>query len=189
MYFFLRWMRTQRQGALLAWVGFTTLLLYTHYIGAFTAIVEGLYALVFLRGQARWRALGALAASVTLLAPWLLLVGTRQVVNRGAGWAFEADSYLIGELLENFSSSAADIGLALFGLVTVAYTSQTGAEVASGRAIRAAGNVGARTACAFFAVNLLHSHSLDAPHHPDRAPACSAVRLRAGNFRARRGFW
>lgn len=124
MYFFLRWIRTQRQRALLAWIAFTALLVYTHFIGAFTGIVEGLYALVFLRGQARLRAIGALAASVLLLSPWLLLVGARQVVNRGAGWAFEADSYLIGEFAERFFTRQWPlmVGLALFGAVTVAYT-------------------------------------------------------------------
>jgi uncharacterized membrane protein len=123
MYFFMRWMRTNNSRTLLYWIAFTTLLVYTHFIGAFTGIVEGVYALIFLRGEKRLQAVGALVASAALLSPWLILVGRYQINNRGANWSFRLDWGFIQDMIYKWFSQQWPlmIGLALLGTVTLIY--------------------------------------------------------------------
>lgn len=124
MYFFLRWLRTSKQRGWLYWVGFTTALVYTHYIGAFTGIVEGIYALIFLRGKTRRQAVGGLVLSAGLLSPWLVLVGRYQIGNRGANWSFQLDWWFISDMVIKWFSQQWPlmIGLAILGTVTLVYT-------------------------------------------------------------------
>lgn len=77
MWAFLRWCRGAggRPGRWAAlWVVSTTLLIYTHYLGAWTGVVQGLYALLFLRGRQRVAAVGLLLIPAALFAGWLLAV-------------------------------------------------------------------------------------------------------------------
>jgi len=57
-----------------AWIFANAALVYTHYQGAFIPAIQGLHTLLFLRGRKRLNAIGALAVSGLLLAPWLVLV-------------------------------------------------------------------------------------------------------------------
>lgn len=125
MYCFLRWIRTQRRALLLAWVAFTVLLVYTHYIGAFSGIVQGVYALAFLRRRTRLTALAALLASALMLAPWLLVIGVQQVGNNGANWSFQPSWALFGGIVINWFSQQYPlmIGLAFVGMVNIIYDS------------------------------------------------------------------
>lgn len=120
---FLRWLRTQEGRWWGLWIAFTTLLVYTHYIGAFTGVAQGLYALLFLRGRRRVQAIGGLIVSALLLAPWLLLVGTRQVGNSGANWSFEPSLALLEDVRGRWFGAMwpLTMGLALLGAVSIHY--------------------------------------------------------------------
>ncbi len=86
---YLHWLRTSRRGWAACWVLSTTALLYTHYLGLFIPLIEGLHALLFQRGRVRLLALGLLTLSGMLFAPWFLAVGLDQVA---------APSYVIGAI-------------------------------------------------------------------------------------------
>lgn len=125
MWGFLRWARTGERRALVGWALAALLLLYTQYVGLAALAVQGLYALLFLRGRARWTALGVLALVVAAFAPWLLLVVSGQTDNVGTG--FNVPSML--ESLWNWRAHwftqqwPLTLLLALLGLVTVVYAS------------------------------------------------------------------
>jgi hypothetical protein len=68
---YLRTLRTNQHAWWVTWLLSTTALLYTHYLGAFIPLVEGLHALIFLRGRVRLRVLGTLALTGVLFLPWL----------------------------------------------------------------------------------------------------------------------
>jgi hypothetical protein len=68
----LRWARTGQRRVWLAWVGLMTVLVYTHYLGAWVGVVHGLYALLFLRGARRWQAVAGLMLAAGLFAVWLV---------------------------------------------------------------------------------------------------------------------
>lgn len=72
MWAFLRWARTHRRSMAAAWVLILTALVYTHYLGAWIGVVQGVYALIFLRGRQRWTAVGLLFIPPLLFSPWLL---------------------------------------------------------------------------------------------------------------------
>ncbi|MFW5772067.1 MAG: hypothetical protein ACOCZH_02000, partial [Phototrophicaceae bacterium] len=74
MWGFLRWARTGERRALVGWGVSALLLLYTQYVGLAALAVQGLYALLFLRGRMRWLALGVLALVIVAFAPWLPVV-------------------------------------------------------------------------------------------------------------------
>jgi hypothetical protein len=103
------------------WIITSVLLLYTQYIGAAIIAVQGLYALLFLRGSTRRRAILALVVIGLAFVPWLLLVVGGQTSNVGTG--FNVPSTL--ESLWNWRARwftgqwALMVVLALLGLVTV----------------------------------------------------------------------
>lgn len=72
MWLYLRWIRRPSRVGALAWALSTTALVYTHYQGAFIPAIQGLHALIFLRGRLRLLALGTLALSGALFMPWFL---------------------------------------------------------------------------------------------------------------------
>lgn len=78
---YLRWLRlgTPREAALWGLAG--TLLLYTHYFGAFVLMIHAAHALIALRGRRRWRALLTLAAMGLAFAPWFFGATLRQFAD------------------------------------------------------------------------------------------------------------
>lgn len=75
---FLRWIRLPERGdkriMALVWLVSMTALIYTHYLGAWMGVVQGLYALLFLRGRQRVTAVGLLLIPAALFVGWLLFV-------------------------------------------------------------------------------------------------------------------
>lgn len=80
MWLYLRWLRKAPSRRpppsvdVIAWCLANAALVYTHYQGAFIPGIQGVHALLFLRGRVRMSALGGLLVSGLLLAPWLILV-------------------------------------------------------------------------------------------------------------------
>lgn len=87
MWMYLRWIehdslqgRKPRRFFVL-WIMFTTALMYTHYQGAFIPAIQGLHALLFLRGRKRITAIGALLLVGVMFAPWFIGVTVPQARN------------------------------------------------------------------------------------------------------------
>lgn len=74
MWGFLRWLRTGERFAWTLWLIGMTALIYTHYLGIWTGIVQGLYALLFLRGRARITTIGSLLIPAALFSIWLFTI-------------------------------------------------------------------------------------------------------------------
>lgn len=74
MLVFLRWARTGARLSAAVWVISLTALVYTHYLGAWIGVVQGIYALLFLRGRTRITAVGLLLIPAALIAGWVLTV-------------------------------------------------------------------------------------------------------------------
>jgi hypothetical protein len=123
---FLRWARTGQRGMLAAWVGTAVLLLYTHYIGVCTVIVQGIYALLFLRGRHRIMSLGGLAVIGLVFVPWLLVVVSGQTAHIGTGFARPSTLETLFDWRINWFTGqwALMMGLALLGLVTMVYSGE-----------------------------------------------------------------
>jgi 4-amino-4-deoxy-L-arabinose transferase-like glycosyltransferase len=81
MWGYLRWLRRADRLSAGLWVIGTVALVYIHYQGLFIPAVQGLHALIFLRGRRRVRAVGWLAVSGLCFAPWFLLVTVPQAQN------------------------------------------------------------------------------------------------------------
>lgn len=67
---FLRWADRPNNWRLLLWIAATCAMLYTYYMSMLLIGVLGLYALVNLRGQQRWQAIGGFALVGLLFLPW-----------------------------------------------------------------------------------------------------------------------
>lgn len=121
MWGFLRWLRTEKRGMLFAWVGASLLLVYTHYIGVCLLMVQGLYALLFVRGHQRLLAIVALGLVGILFAPWLLVVVSGQTTNVGTGFNVPSTlESLWNWRIEWFTGQwTLMMGLALLGVVAV----------------------------------------------------------------------
>lgn len=78
---YLRWLRQPHGKRALAWVITTVALPYTHYLAVYVPIVEGLHALIYLRGRLRWQAVGLLILSAALFMPWFLGVTLNQAAT------------------------------------------------------------------------------------------------------------
>ncbi len=121
--FFLRWLRCGGRRENIAWIVCGITMLHTHYITAFAAAAQGVYALVWLRGAKRGRAVLALSIAGLSLLPWLLLVGGQQLGNRGANWSVELSGPVLQDILIRYFSGQWTfvIGLALLGCCSVIY--------------------------------------------------------------------
>ncbi len=127
VYAYARWYRAPdaRWGA--AWALVTAALIHTYYLGLYIPFIQGLHALLFLRGRARLAALGYLAVSGLLFLPWFLGVTLDQLAtpppyemfnsqpSNGATLLDLRDKYLTGQ----WSLVAALVGL---GVMTLAYS-------------------------------------------------------------------
>ncbi len=121
MAFFLRWARLGTRRLLILWGVASLLLVYTHYIGVCLLAVQGLYALLFLRGRWRVQAVGMLAAVGLVFIPWLLVVVSGQTANIGTGFNVPSTlASLWNWRIEWFTGQwALMIGLAVLGLVVI----------------------------------------------------------------------
>jgi len=118
---FLRWSRTNERWALITWFLGTLALIYTHYLGVFIPFVQGLYALIFLRGRMRITAIGVLSACGVLFAPWLFGVTLQQPRN-AAGNFYEGTNWLtVLDMRQKWFGDqwAVMLMLALVGLVRI----------------------------------------------------------------------
>ncbi len=127
MYAYVRWYRAPdvRQGA--AWTIITAAVIHTYYLGLYIPFIQGLHALIFLRGRARVSAIGFLALSGLLFLPWFLGVTLDQLATPPPYEMFNSqpstwdtlldlrDKYLTGQ----WPLMAALAGL---GVVTLVYT-------------------------------------------------------------------
>ena len=121
MWFFLRWIRQGRRHDYGWWMLGATAMIYTHYITAFVGVVQGLYALVALRGKRQKQAFFGLMMSAIALSPWLILVGRHQLDNRGANWSVSLSAAVMRDIQVKYFTEqwALVIGLMLLGCVTV----------------------------------------------------------------------
>lgn len=121
-----RWYRGQRNRWALLWLVSTVALVHTYYLGLYIPFIQGLHALVFLRGRVRLRAVGILLLSGLLFAPWFLGYTLEQIAtppphemfnSQPSNWATLLelrDKYLTGQ----WALVAALAGL---GVVTLVY--------------------------------------------------------------------
>ncbi len=72
MWAFLRWIRTGSRALAVLWVFMTAFCVYTHYLGAWTGVTQGIYALLFLRGRKRLEAIAGLTIAAIVFTPWLV---------------------------------------------------------------------------------------------------------------------
>lgn len=72
MWAFLRWARTGERRIAAVWVLAGTALLYTHYLGAWVGVTQGIYALWMLRGRQRLIAVALLTMPLILFSGWLV---------------------------------------------------------------------------------------------------------------------
>jgi urease accessory protein UreF len=86
MWAFLRWINTGRRGYLYDWAAVSILLLYTHYIGICTLVVQGLFALAFLRRRKLLESLAGFTVVGAVWVPWLLVIVSGQTANIGTGF-------------------------------------------------------------------------------------------------------
>jgi hypothetical protein len=141
MWGFLRWIRTDTRGSLLLWMFSTIALVYTFYLGAFIGMVQGVYALFFLkdgkftRGQSiapirmigvrRIQAFVVLVSCALSLIPWLMFTVTEQADNISRGQVIRPEDYgfwIRDFRLEYFGQQwALMLCLLFFGLLIVRY--------------------------------------------------------------------
>jgi hypothetical protein len=118
--FYIRWTRTPTTGRALWWIATNALLYHVQYQGLYIAAVQGLHALIFLRGNVRVRAILCLALSGLLFAPWFIGVTWEQRDNDTGIWAALPSNWnTFRELLYKFLSAqwAIMAALLLFGVI------------------------------------------------------------------------
>jgi hypothetical protein len=123
MWAFLRWSRTSQPNWAVIWVISTAALVYTHYLGAWVGVVQGLYVLFFLRGRKRLEAFGLLSLSAALFSLWLFTVVLPYQTQKA-----DSDATMDASTLETLVSYARQylteqwslmLGLFVLGLVLV----------------------------------------------------------------------
>ena len=123
MWSYIRWTRQAQNKHLALWMLSTIALIYTFYLGAFIGVVQGIYALLFLRGRKQVIAVGALIACAIALLPWLSLTGSEQSENISRAEWIRPDAFAFW--LDDFRHSyftgqwALTIIIALMGIVVV----------------------------------------------------------------------
>jgi hypothetical protein len=81
MFAYVRWYRSPRRGWAALWLVSTLALVHTYYLGLYVPFIQGLHALIFLRGRVRLSALGILLLSGLLFLPWFLIVTRDQIAT------------------------------------------------------------------------------------------------------------
>ncbi|MCC6616906.1 MAG: hypothetical protein IT320_25770 [Anaerolineae bacterium] len=118
--FYLRWTRHMTAWRALLWVVPSVAMLYTQYQSAYILVVQGLHALLFLRGNVRRNAIGLLALIGVLFLPWALGVAVEQRNNDfGIQAALASNWTTFVQILQKYLSSQWGLMLALLLLGTV----------------------------------------------------------------------
>lgn len=78
---YVRWLRKPRARWSALWVISTVALAHTYYLGLYIPFIQGLYALIFLRGRTRLTAVGLLTLSGILFLPWFIGVTYDQIAT------------------------------------------------------------------------------------------------------------
>lgn len=121
------WLRTQSRRAAALWVACGVLLFHTQYQGLYIAAVQGVHALVFLRGRARIHAIGLLAVQGLLFAPWFVWAGLNQRDNDPGIWAALPSSLeTVRVLRDKFLGQMWPLTAMLLGLGTFALAAHGG---------------------------------------------------------------
>ncbi len=120
VFFYLRWSRKPGTIRAVLWVATLVALYHVNYIGCFMGVIEGLHALIFLRGRRRIGAAALLALSVILFLPWFVVYGWGQRnTDPGIDAALPSNWTTLVELGFKYFSQMWPlmIGLMLLGLV------------------------------------------------------------------------
>jgi mannosyltransferase len=133
--FYLRWTYKPSVKRALPWLIVSVTVVHVQYQGLYILAVEGLHALLFLRGRTRVAAVGWLVGIGLLCAPWFLAVGLSQRDNDPgiqaslpSNWATMRD--LIGKFLSG--QWALLLGLLLLGTVAVQPSERRGEKLERG---------------------------------------------------------
>ena len=120
--FYLRWTHRPSVRRALPWLIVSVMVVHVQYQGLYILAVEGLHALLFLRGRVRLAAVGWLIGIGLLCAPWFLAVGLSQRDNDpGIQASLPSDWGTLRDLLGKFLSGqwALLLGLLVWGTVTL----------------------------------------------------------------------
>lgn len=123
MWLLLRWIRRAKRRDYGLWLLCSIAMMHTHYIAAFAAVAQGLYALLALGGRRRRQVLFGLLMSAAAWSPWLIFVGRHQLDNRGANWSVSLSAAVMRDIQVKYFTEqwALVIGLMLLGFVTLLY--------------------------------------------------------------------
>ena len=81
MWAYWRWMRKPSLQRSVPWSLANAAMMYTQYLGGWIPLVQGIHALLFLRGRRLFAAIGTLAAAGILFAPWFVGVTLNQAAT------------------------------------------------------------------------------------------------------------
>jgi len=127
MIFYLRWTRRMTAWRALLWIVPSVAMLYTQYQSAYILVVQGLHALIFLRGKVRNNAITILVLIGALFLPWALGVAVDQRNNDfGVQAALPSNWTTFTQILQKYLSSQWGLMLALLLLGTAMLTSGRG---------------------------------------------------------------
>lgn len=113
-----RWLRQRGSGRWLAGIALLqAALLYTHYFGAWMALVLGLHGLLYLNWRDRLRLWGALLAGGLLFLPWMpSLIAQYSHTQVGLGYAVFDTNMALRSYLDTITNSDYALGAALLAL-------------------------------------------------------------------------
>lgn len=100
VYGYARWYRQPQRRWAVLWVVSTTALIYTHYLGLYIPLIEGLHALLFLRGRIRFNAIGLLVIVGGLFLPWFVGVTLDQIATPPPNEMFNSQPSDLATLLD-----------------------------------------------------------------------------------------
>lgn len=120
MIFYLRWTRRMTAWRAALWMLPSVAMLYTQYQSGYILVVQGLHALLFLRGHVRRNAVAILFLIGALFLPWALGVAVDQRNNDfGIQAALPSNWTTMTQILQKYLSSQWGLMLALLLLGTV----------------------------------------------------------------------
>jgi hypothetical protein len=122
MWMYLRWLRIGSWKTALCWSLSTSALMYTHYQGAFIPAIQGLHALMFLRGRKRIEAVGALALAGAIFLPWfagVTLPQAQHAIDNSLPYAIPTNWRTFLQLRDSFLGAQWALMILLAGLGAV----------------------------------------------------------------------
>ena len=123
MIFYLRWTQRMTPWRAALWIVPSVAMLYTQYQSGYILVVQGLHALLFLRGNVRRNAVAILFLIGALFLPWALGVAVDQRSNDfGIQAALPSNWTTLTQIVQKYLSSQWGLMLALLLLGTVMLT-------------------------------------------------------------------